>query len=333
MLAETRGWLRERSFAHSDWTIPDLLAAKERSGSRVSVVIPAKNEEATVGDVVGGVVDQLVRAAPLVDEVVVIDSDSRDSTAEAARQAGAVVHAAAKIRPDLGTHPGKGEAIWKALHVTSGDLLVFVDADLRLWGPHFVTGLLGPLLTDPRTLLVKGYYDRLLQRGGAAVSTEGGRVTELVARPVLDLWWPELAGVIQPLAGEWAVRRPLMESLSIPTGYGVEIATLIDTFQRHGLDAIAQVDLGARAHEHQKDHDLAVMAAELLAVAHARCSSVVEVRGTSLEMSDRTSVRAGVRADVLQQHTRDAGWRERPVPLIERPPAGPLRDPATGEVR
>jgi glucosyl-3-phosphoglycerate synthase len=318
MLAETRGWLSERSSAHSDWTVAALLAAKERSGASVSVVIPAKNEAATVGDVVSGVVGRLVREAPLVDEVVVIDSDSRDDTADVAREAGATVHASAQIRPDLGTHPGKGEAIWKSLHVTSGDLLVFVDADLRLWGPHFVTGLLGPLLTEPDVMLVRGYYDRVLQRGGEAVSTEGGRVTELVARPVLDLWWPELAGVIQPLAGEWAARRSLMESLPIPTGYGVEIATLIDTFERHGLGAIAQVDLGARAHEHQKDHDLAVMAAELLAVAHARCPGVEG---------------SGVRADVLQQHTRAAGWRERRVPLVERPPAHPLRRAGTGEVR
>ncbi|MBM6545307.1 glucosyl-3-phosphoglycerate synthase [Janibacter sp. YIM B02568] len=310
MLAETRGWLSTRTSTHHDWGVEDLREAKERSGSRVSVVIPAKNEVATVGAVVAGIVAELVRAAPLVDEVVVIDSDSRDGTADAAREAGAVVRAAAEIRPDLGTNPGKGEAIWKSLHVTSGDLLVFVDADLRLWGPHFVTGLLGPLLDDPEVLLVKGFYDRVLRSGGAAVSTEGGRVTELVARPMLDLWWPELAGVIQPLAGEWGARRPLMESLQVPTGYGVEIATLIDTFARHGLDAIAQVDLGARAHEHQKDHDLAVMAAELLAVTRARCPGAEG---------------PGVRADVLQQHTRDGGWRERKVPLVERPPAGPLR--------
>ena len=307
MLAETCGWLSARTSVHTDWTVADLLTAKERAGSTVSVVIPAKNEAATVGAVVAGIVAELVRAAPLVDEVVVIDSDSRDGTADAAREAGAVVRAPAEIRPDLGTSPGKGEAIWKSLHVTSGDLLVFVDADLRLWGPHFVTGVLGPLLDDPEVLLVKGFYDRLLRRDAETASTEGGRVTELVARPVLNLWWPQLAGVIQPLAGEWGARRPLMESLQVPTGYGVEIATLIDTFARHGLDAIAQVDLGARAHEHQKDHDLAVMAAELLAVVHARCAGTVG----SIDVA----------AQELQQFTRNGGWRSRPVPLVQRPPA------------
>lgn len=328
MLAETRGWLSERTSAHDDWAVADLLAAKERTGSQVSVVIPAKNEEATVGGVVTGVVGRLVREHPLVDEIVVIDSDSTDATAAVAASAGATVHAASQIRPDLGTHPGKGEAIWKSLHVTTGDLLVFVDADLRLWGPHFVTGLLGPLLADPEVLLVKGFYDRLLRRGGETASTEGGRVTELVARPVLDLWWPELAGVIQPLAGEWAARRSLMESLSVPTGYGVEIASLIDTFAAHGLDAIAQVDLGARAHEHQKDHDLAVMAAELLAVTSARCALVPEAHGTNPEGTATMTTRAST----LQQYSRDGGWRERPVPLIQRPPAGPLRRP-TEEAR
>lgn len=320
MRAETTSWLRRRTCAHTDWALADLLRAKGQSGTRVSVVVPAKDEAATVADVVTGIRRELVERAaethggPLVDELVVIDSDSRDATAELARSAGAVVHAAASIRPDLGSHRGKGEALWKSLFVTSGDLLVFVDADLRLWGPHFVTGLLGPLLTTPEVQLVKGFYDRVLDRGDGQVSTEGGRVTELVARPVLDLWWPELAGVIQPLAGEWAARRSLMESLSLPTGYGIEIATLVDTFAAHGLDAIAQVDLGARAHEHQKDHDLAVMAAELLAVARMRCGG-----------PDLGDDRAGVRAEQLEQFTRADGWRSRPVPLTQRPPSGPLR--------
>ena len=145
-----------------------------------------------------------------------------------------------------------------------------MDADLTRWGPHFVTGLLGPLLADPQVRLVKGFYERVRTADDGSTSTEGGRVTELVARPLLSLWWPQLAGVVQPLAGEWAARRGLMESLSIPVGYGVELSTLLDTAARYGLDALAQVDLGSRAHKHQADHDLAVMAAELLLVAEAR---------------------------------------------------------------
>lgn len=320
MRAETLAWLDARSSSHEDWPLADLVARKVAAGTRVSVVVPAKDEAATVADVVGGIRAELVERAardhghPLVDELVVVDSDSRDGTAEIARAAGAVVHASAAIRPDLGTHPGKGEALWKSLFVTSGDLLVFVDADLRLWGTHFVTGLLGPLLAHPQTQLVKGYYDRVLDREGEAASTQGGRVTELVARPLLDLWWPELAGVIQPLAGEWAARRELMSSLTVPTGYGVEIATLLDTYARHGLDAIAQVDLGVRAHEHQQDHDLAVMAAELLAVARSRCDGDA----------------GAPRAAVLHQHTRAEGWRERPVPLAVRPPAADVPGATSG---
>ncbi|WP_338752428.1 glucosyl-3-phosphoglycerate synthase [Janibacter alittae] len=302
-----REWLTTNSHAHEDFDAADLVEHLAAKGETLSVVIPARNEAATVGDVVSVLRRQLVEEIPLVSELVVIDSDSTDDTAQVAADAGATVHRSADIAPHLGSHPGKGEALWKSLFVTSGDHLVFVDADLTQWGPHFVTGLIGALIADPATQLVKGWYDRVLDVDGQAPSTEGGRVTELVARPVLDLWWPELAGVVQPLAGEWAATRSLMESISVPTGYGVEIASLIDTHTRHGLDGIAQVDLGARAHRHQKDHDLAVMAAELLAVVDSR-------RGGRPRPID-------VAAQELQQFTREDGWRTRPVPLSQRPPA------------
>lgn len=307
MRASTRDWLSARSHVHDEFVAADLAASLTRRGERVSVIIPARNEAATVGQVVSVLRRDLVEAVPLVAELVVIDSDSTDATAQVAADAGATVHRCADIAPHLGSHPGKGEALWKSLFVTSGDHLVFVDADLTAWGPHFVTGLVGALTADPATLLVKGWYDRVLDVDGRPPSTEGGRVTELVARPVLDLWWPELAGVVQPLAGEWAARRSLTETLTVPTGYGVEIASLVDTLTRHGLDAIAQVDLGSRAHRHQKDHDLAVMAAELLAVVHAR-------RGGEVAAVD-------VVADELHQFTREGGWRTRAVPLAQRPPA------------
>jgi glucosyl-3-phosphoglycerate synthase len=230
-----------------------------------------------------------------------------------ARAAGAAVYAAAEVLPSAGRHPGKGEALWKSLFVTGGDILVFVDADLTLWGPHFVTGLLGPLLLDPEIQLVKGFYDRLLALDDQPPTLQGGRVTELVARPLLNLWWPDLAAVIQPLAGEWAARRSLMTSLPLPTGYGVEIATLLDTYARHGLDAIAQVDLGLRAHPHQSQEDLGVMAAEILAVALERLPQ--QSRAAAVAAADPT----------LHQYVRDDAaprtWRERPVPLTQRPPA------------
>lgn len=307
MRERTRAWLLAQSHSHEDFAAHDLAMALAERGERVSVVIPARNEAATVGEVVALLHRHLVEDVPLVSELVVIDSDSSDETARAAADAGALVHRARDIAPGLGSYPGKGEALWKSLFVTSGELLVFVDADLTAWGPHFVTGLVGALTAEPGTLLVKGWYDRVLDLDGRPPSTEGGRVTELVARPVLDLWWPELAGVVQPLAGEWAARRSLVERLTMPTGYGVEIASLIDTCTRHGIETIAQVDLGARAHRHQKDHDLAVMAAELLAVVDARRGGGV----ASVEVA----------AEELQQFSRDEGWRARPVPLAQRPPA------------
>lgn len=247
-----------------------LLERKQALSCRISVVIPARNEERTVGNVARAISHSLMLQTPLVDELVVIDSDSTDATARVAAQAGAVVWSARDVAPRLGSFPGKGEALWKSLLVTTGDVLVFLDADLTLWGPQFVTGLLGPLLDAEHVLLAKGFYTRVRTESDGSVSADGGRVTELVARPLISLWWPELVEVVQPLAGEWAARRSLMESLSIPVGYGVELATLMDTASQHGLEAVAQVDLGSRAHRHQTNHDLALMAAELLVVAERR---------------------------------------------------------------
>jgi glucosyl-3-phosphoglycerate synthase len=316
-------WFARRTWHWRDWPAELLAERKRRVGARVSVVIPARDEERTVGKVVGSVRAALVERTGLVDQLVVIDSDSADGTAAAAAEAGATVFRAGDIAPELGTHPGKGEALWKSLLVTSGDLLVFVDADLTLWGPHFITGLLGPLLADPRIALVKGFYARVAAGSDGSASTEGGRVTELVARPLLSLWWPELSMVVQPLAGEWAARRELMESLSIPVGYGVELAVLLDTAVGRGLDAIAQVDLGSRAHKHQSDHDLALMAAELLLVADRRRAPGVG--------------QAPGRAQ-LQQFVRGDGGRVLPVtrlvPAAERPPAATLASrPIGGDLR
>jgi glucosyl-3-phosphoglycerate synthase len=311
----TEAWFGRRTSRWQDWPPRRLLELKQQRGSRISVVIPARNEARTVADVAGAISRSLVEQVPLVDELVVIDSDSDDDTAEVAAGAGAVVYRARDVVPALGSFPGKGEALWKSLLVTKGDLLVFIDADLTLWGPHFVTGLLGPLLGDEQVRLVKGFYTRVRTESDGSTSTEGGRVTELVARPLISLWWPELAGVVQPLAGEWAARRSLMESLSIPVGYGVELATLMDTAARHGLDAVAQVDLGTRAHRHQGNHDLALMAAELLVVA--------ERRRPGGPLPAKASARG------LQQFERAAGELRRvsrPVPVRERPPAGSLSE-------
>jgi glucosyl-3-phosphoglycerate synthase len=301
----TQDWFGRRTSRWQDWPLDDLLAAKRRQDATISVVIPARNEERTVAGVVSAIAHAL---HSLVDELVVMDSDSTDATASVAARAGAAVHRTAEVLPAAGSFAGKGEALWKSLAVTNGDLLVFVDADLTSWGPHFVSGLIGPLLAEPEIQLVKGFYTRVRTETDGSTSTEGGRVTELIARPLISLWWPELAGVVQPLAGEWAARRSLMESLSVPVGYGVELATLMDTVAAHGLDAVAQVDLGSRAHRHQANHDLALMAAELLMVAERR-----RARGMTSATAE------------LRQFVRDEAGRvhqvERSIPVHERPPA------------
>lgn len=312
----TLAWFGRRTSRWQDWPVDRLLAAKRQLGATISVVIPARNEERTVAAVVRAIARALVEDARLVDELVVMDSDSTDATAHVAARAGAVVYRAAEVLPAAGSFPGKGEALWKSLAVTSGDLLVFIDADLTSWGPHFVSGLVGPLLAAPDVQLVKGFYTRVRTETDGSTSTEGGRVTELVARPLISLWWPELAGVVQPLAGEWAARRSLMESLSIPVGYGVELATLMDTAALHGLDAVAQVDLGSRAHRHQANHDLALMAAELLMVADRRRPGTDD---TAAEL------RQFVRNETGRVHQV-----ERAIPRHERPPAATLRNGCHG---
>ncbi|MCW2797193.1 glucosyl-3-phosphoglycerate synthase [Nocardioides sp.] len=302
-------WFDRNTHHWDEWPLPSLLEAK--GDQRVSLVVPARNEATTVGDVVTRVREALVDTVALLDEIVVIDSDSTDDTYAVATDAGAVVHRSAEIRPDLGSVPGKGEAMWKSLFVTSGDVLVFMDADLVEWDTHFVPGLLGPLLTRPEVALVKGFYERPLLVGEGAGAYDGGRVTELVARPLIALEYPSLSGLVQPLAGEWAVRRSLFESLAVPTGYAVELAALVDTLALRGLDAIAQVDLGRRAHRHQELLDLGAMATQLL--------GAVASRQSGLDRSDQLD-----RAVTLRQYRPGEGRiapTDRAVPLSERPPA------------
>jgi glucosyl-3-phosphoglycerate synthase len=308
-------WFERSTSRWDDWPVETLLDAK--GTTRVSVVIPARNEAGTIAGIVAGIRRALIDDHPLVDELVVMDSDSTDDTAALARGEGATVHEVRAVRPDLGAFAGKGEALWKSQFVTTGDVLVFIDADLTGWGPHFVTGLLGPLLTAPGTSLVKGFYDRVLDDGAATATPQGGRVTELVARPLLNLHWPALAAVVQPLAGEWAVRREVFQTLPVPVGYGVELAVLLDVVAAAGFDSVAQVDLGERAHTHQSVHDLGVMATEIIAVAHRRLG-LPDPFADQLWQFDRSSV---------------PPWRARPVPLAERPPVVPTVRSAGAQAR
>ncbi|WP_327403165.1 glucosyl-3-phosphoglycerate synthase [Streptomyces sp. NBC_01288] len=266
MLKEVEHWLSTRSWSMTDRPLHKILAAKHRTGQSVSVVLPALNEEATVGDIVAIIRHDLMQQVPLVDEIVVVDSGSTDRTSEVAAAAGARVVHRDDILPRIPAVPGKGEVLWRSLLVTSGDIVAFVDADLKEFSSDFVTGIVGPLLTDPGVDLVKAMYDRPL--GGAA--GQGGRVTELMARPLLNMHWPQLAGFVQPLGGEYAARRSLLEQLPFPVGYGVELGMLVDALHLVGLDALAQVDVGVRKHRHQDGQALGRMAAQIYRTAQLR---------------------------------------------------------------
>ncbi|MET7637318.1 glucosyl-3-phosphoglycerate synthase [Streptomyces sp. NPDC005438] len=273
MLPEVRRWLTERSWSVTDRSTEQLLAAKRAAGPRgtVSVVLPALNEEHTVGDIVTTIRQRLMTdTCPLVDELVVMDSGSTDHTAKVAAEAGARVVARDEVLPGLPAHPGKGEVLWRSLMATRGEVIAYVDADLRDFSPAFVTGIVGPLLTDPGLQLVRATYDRPLELDGVPLTERGGRVTELVARPLINLHWPRLAGFVQPLGGEYAARRELLERLPFPVGYGVELGLLIDSLHLVGLDALAQVDVGTRRHRHQDDQALGRMAAAIYQTARRR---------------------------------------------------------------
>jgi len=273
MRPDAGAWFRQRTTSAPSLAAVDanaLLRAKRRTGTRVSVVLPARDEEATVGRLVGDIATRWVRGVPLVDELLVVDSDSTDATAAVARAAGAEVVAAADVLPAHGTRPGKGEALWKSLAATTGDVVVFLDADLVGDVSHYVPGLLGPLLADPQVAYVKGCYTRPLELRGETSPTGGGRVTELTARPLLNALWPELAGVVQPLGGEYAGRRDVLEQVPFVSGYGVEVGLLVDLLELVGLGGLAQVDLGVRRHSSQSQEALGEMAGQVVSAVLAR---------------------------------------------------------------
>lgn len=272
-MEETLARFAGRTHHHADFDVTDLLDRRDADATTVSVVIPARNEEGRVGRVARTLREALMETVPLVDEILVVDGDSTDGTAAEAAAAGVRVLRQSRILPEAGTASGKGEALWKGLAASTGDLVVFVDADIEDIDARFVTGLLGPLLTDPDVAFVKATYDRPLRLGDELRPRGGGRVTELLARPLLATLWPELSWLAQPLSGEYAGRRELLESLPFVRGYGVELAMLVDIADRHGVDVIAQVDLDVRVHENQPLDALGRMASEILQVAMQRLSA------------------------------------------------------------
>ncbi|MGZ3140658.1 glucosyl-3-phosphoglycerate synthase [Lentzea chajnantorensis] len=262
MLPSVEAWFGTHTWQQPPWTVDELVALKR--GRTVSVVLPALDEEETVGAVVA-IVRPLL--GTLVDELVVVDSGSTDRTVAVAAEAGARVVLREDVVPWLEPVPGKGEVLWRSLAATTGDLVVFLDSDLVDPETAFVTALLGPLLLDPGVHLVKGFYRRPLR----LESTGGGRVTELVARPLLNTLRPELSGVVQPLGGEYAATRSFLESVPFAAGYGVEIGLLLDVHRLHGLAGLAQVNLGVRKHRNRSLLQLGVMSAQIMGTALARC--------------------------------------------------------------
>ncbi len=287
-----------RTYHHQEFSATRLVAAKR--SRRVSVCLPARNEGETVGRVVETLHRELVLRHPLIDELVVVDDGSSDDTAAVAAAAGATVVTAATTLPEYGSEHGKGQAMWKGVHVTTGDVIAFCDADIRGFSSSFLLGLLGPLLTQDDVTFVKGCYERPLEgRPG-----EGGRVTELMARPVISLFFPHLAGLSQPLAGECAARRDVLEAVPFVGGYGVDLGLIIDVTNHFGPSGLVECYLGERVHRNRPLVELSVQALVILQVALARAG--VETTASSPLLWSTALLRP--RADPV------------PVSLVERPP-------------
>jgi len=258
-------WFAESNFHHAEFSdLRRLVQLKEHQGVTISLVLPTLDEEETIGSIVRRATRELMGRVPLVDEILVIDSASTDRTREIAAAEGARVIQHPDVLPRYGSFRGKGEALWKSLFETSGDLVVWADTDVRNWHHRMVYGTLGPLLVEPRLQYVKGYYQRPIVEGGVLKEGGGGRVTELVARPLINLLFPELSGLIQPLSGEYAGRRTLLEQLPFFTGYAVEIGHLIDIADRVGIEGLGQVDLERRVHRNQELEGLSRMSFVIL---------------------------------------------------------------------
>jgi nucleotide-binding universal stress UspA family protein len=272
-------WFAENTFHSREFrNMRYLVDLKERQGVTISLALPTLNEEKTVGNIISVIKRQLVDRYPLLDEMIVIDSNSEDRTAEIARSLGVPVFNHPDILPQHGTYRGKGEGLWKSLYVTHGDIIVWIDSDITGIHPKFVYGLIGPLLTQPHLGFVKGFYRRPLNLGGQTATTGGGRVTELTARPLINLFYPGLSGLVQPLAGEMAGRREVLESVPFFTGYGVESGLLIDILDQFGLRSIAQTDLEERIHRNQSLLDLSKMAFAIVQVVIQRLGEKERLR-------------------------------------------------------
>ena len=315
--ARVERWFGESNFHHAEFRdLRRLVALKEKQGVTVSLILPTLNEAATVGPIVRRARMLLMEAVPLVDELLVIDSASDDRTCEIAAREGARVVQHADVLTRYGSYRGKGESLWKSLYESFGDIVVWCDTDVRNWHPRMAYGTLGPLLVEPRIQYVKGYYQRPIVEGGVLREGGGGRVTELVARPLINLFYPDLSGFIQPLAGEYAGRRSLLESIPFFTGYAVEIGHLIDIAERAGLEALGQVDLERRIHRNQELEGLSRMSFVIIQAVMKRLEERRRARLFAEMGSTMKLPRSG--ADRLGLEVIELADRERP-PMIRIP--------------
>ncbi len=304
-------------FHHSQFADGRHLAGlKLAAGQTISVCIPTLNEAETIGAIVTTIREELIERVPLVDEILVIDSNSSDPTRDLAARAGATVLQSAEIAPQAGTHTGKGENLWKALHAAKGSIICYLDGDIANFHAGFVRGLIGPLLADPEIDYVKAYYERPLAIGDATHAGGGGRVSEILVRPMISLFYPDLAGILQPLSGEYAARRTLLESLPFPIGYGVEIAHLIDLAQAGMSGRIAQTDLEKRIHRNRDNGDLGDTAFALLRVIFRR-----------LERDGKLTLATAL-TDLHQRWLVDATRIESVTRHLPEPERPPLREQA-----
>ncbi len=315
-------WFEHRSFHHRDF---HGLAVTGSGAERPSttLILPARNVAGTIGTILTIVADLRARTG-LPDQVIVVDADSPDGTADIARAHGAEVYSENELIPGYGPAQGKGDAMWRSLSVARGDIVMFADADTTDFRDHYVYGTLGPLLADPAIQFCKAAYRRPFTQGEKSVPDGGGRVTELMAKPLLNLFYPELAAFVQPLAGEFAARRELLNAVPFFTGYGVEIGMMIDVYAEVGLAGMAQVDLGTRQNRHQSLASLTRMSSVVLrTVAMREGLAQDEIEGDEPGLWELRQPETYLHAVATEDGLRlDEHLNE----LIERPPMARLAD-------
>jgi len=309
----THNWLEKNTFHYSEFTdLYRLVEEKQKKNLKISLCLPTLNEEKTIAKEIIIMKSELMTRYPLVDELIVIDSGSTDNTVDIAGSFGADVHIANEILPDLDQFKGKGENLWKALYITQGDIIIYIDADIKNIHHRFAYGLIGPLLLDDRIKYTKAFYDRPISIGKNRIRpTGGGRVTELVIRPLFSLFFPELTQIIQPLSGEYAGYREIFEKIPFPIGYGVETSMILDIYDKWGLDVIAQVDLDRRIHRNQDTKALGRMAFAILKtfINRQKRSGLIDIKGDLFD-------------EIIQYNLVDNQYQPEALQIkgLERPP-------------